>query len=123
MAAFSDKFERSVIPRWHDSLAHSFNHEAQSLKAVVRPFAPDTSEIRQELLATGTLAVAVDALNVAVAASDNEMALLAAEIIQTRGPVYLLPSSPPLAKSWVSDSMSCRFSNRSSTFINNESQN
>ncbi len=85
MAAFSDKFERSVIPRWHDSLAHSFNHEAQSLKAVVRPFAPDTSEIRQELLATGTLAVAVDALNVAVAASDNEMALLAAEIIQTRG--------------------------------------
>ena len=85
MVAFSDKFQRSVIPRWHSSQDHGFNHEAQSLNSVARSFAPDTSAIRQELLETGSLGVAVDALNVAVTANDKETALLAAKIICERG--------------------------------------
>ena len=85
MTGFTEKFQRNVVPRWHDSRSAEFTVETRSLKERPPIFMPDTAEIRQELIDTGTLGVAVDALNAAIVASDHEMAAMAAEIIHTRG--------------------------------------
>ena len=81
MAGFTDQFERRVIPRWHDSQDGVLHKESMSLRAAASSFAPDTQVIREELERTRSLGVAVDALNVGIAAGDQAIAELAARII------------------------------------------
>lgn len=90
-AGFSEKFQRNVVPRWHDSRSPCFTVESRSLKTVTPVLRPDTSEMRAELLATQSVGVAVDALNAAIVAGDQDMARMAAEIVHKRGAQLPLP--------------------------------
>lgn len=81
MAGFSDRFERRIVPRWHTSDDSTLAREAQSLKKTAVASALDTREAREELARNPAVGVATDALNVAIAARDPELAEQAAEIV------------------------------------------
>lgn len=85
MKSFSDRFDRQVIPGWHDSKAKALGSEAGSLVPRTSPsLAVDVETIREELDRTKSLGVAVDALNVALVASNGELASAAASIIDKK---------------------------------------
>ncbi len=81
MGGFSDRFERRVIPRWHESQATSLAKEARTLQQVEikPPTGGDTLQV--ELERTRTVGVAADALNVAVVVGNEGMAQQAAAIL------------------------------------------
>lgn len=85
MAAFSDNFQRRVIPSWHDSREQELHQESASLRPVNPRSQQDNSGVRNELLQTPTLGIAVDALNASIAAGDHDTAKIAAEIVHGRG--------------------------------------
>lgn len=82
MSTFSDRFDRQVIPSWHDSQDRSLREESASLREQPPPsFKADVENIREELTRTRSIGVAVDALNVAIVAGDRALADYAALII------------------------------------------
>jgi len=85
MKSFSDRFDRQVIPGWHDSKARALGSEAGSLVPRSSPsLTVNVETIREELNRTRSIGVAVDALNVALVAPDGELASAAASIIDEK---------------------------------------
>lgn len=91
MAGFSDRFERRVLPRWHESANDTLIRESRSLMQGAPRFILGGSDLQAELQRTHSVGVATDALNVSIIIGNKEMAQEAAGIIMENAEALPVP--------------------------------